>query len=395
MPGTTRRQILTGVSAAMALAPAAARGSPGRHAKDGAAINADQFLDKSFATKPAPALSMAVADVGRIRWAAAKGHADLELGVPASTSHAFPLGSVSKAITATCAARLATRGTLGLDAAISRWMPDLPDQHRDTTLRQLLTHRGGIRHYNKAEPDLGSQSGAIYMRPFLSDADVLGLFINDPLVSPPGTAVRYSSYGYTLASMVMAAAAGYPFLELVRREIGEPFGLSSLMPDDPWAIMPARAGQYMNELDVKALCASLPEAAKPKLTNGWANLPFNNPAYCWAGAGFAMTPSDAARFGAAMIASPGAKVTPEQRTLLFTPITAATEKSPPLGLGWRVDSDKKGRRRWHHAGATPGGRYLLAIYPDQRLSVAVAGNVMTMRMDVLQTAADLIDIFAS
>lgn len=395
MPGATRREILTGASVAMALAPAAALAEPGKHAKDRTTTNADAFLDKSFATKPAPALSMAVAGVSRIRWAAARGHADLELGVPASVSHAFPLGSVSKAITATAAARLATRGTLDLDAPISKWMPELPEQHRGTTLRQLLTHRGGIRHYNKAEPDMGSKSGAIYMRPFASDADVLGLFINDALVSPPGTTVRYSSYGYTLASMVMAAAAGRPFLELISAEIREPFGLSSLMPDDPWLIMPARAGQYMNDLDVKALCAGLPEAARPKLTNGWANLPFNNPAYCWAGAGFVMTPSDAARFGAAMIASPDAKLTPEQRALLFTPITAATEKSPPLGLGWRIDSDKKGRRRWHHAGATPGGCFLLVVYPDQRLSVALAGNVMTMRMDVLGTAADLIDIFAS
>ena len=87
-------------------------------------------------------------------------------------------------------------------------------------------------------------------------------------------------------------------------------------------------------------------------------------------------------------------VTRAERELLLTPVTAATKGAPPLGLGWRIDADKKGRRRWHHAGATPGGCYLLAVYPDQRLSVALAGNVMTMKMNVLQAASDIVDGFA-
>lgn len=391
----TRRHVLKGAAGATVALPSTLHAGSAQRVNNPVAAKAAQVMDRAFHTKPAPALSIAVAGADGLLWADAAGQADLELGTAATTAHRFPLGSVSKVFTAVIAAKLATRGTLDLDTAISRWMPDLPEQHRRTTLRQLLTHRAGIRHYDKAEPDVGSPGGAIYMRLYPTDADVLGLFIDDPLVAEPGAEVRYSSYGYTLASMVMAAAAERPFLDLVEQEVARPFGLSSLTPDDPWLVTEARAGRYMNDLDIKMLFASVPDAARPRLTNGWSNMPFGNPAYCWAGAGLVMTPSDTARFGAAMLASAGSPLTPEQHALLFTPVTAATKNSPPLGLGWRIDTDENGRRRWHHAGATPGGCNLLAVYPDQGLSVALAGNVMTMKLNVLQTAAEIIDAFTS
>lgn len=356
---------------------------------------ADAWLQRVFAKKPAPAISVAVAKPDGIMWAGTAGLAHLELAAPTYTDTLFPLGSISKVVTSTLAARLALRGVLDLDAPISTAIQGLPAQHRDTTLRQLLNHRAGIRHYTAAEADMGAPGLPVFMRVYRSEDDLLGLFINDPLVAAPGTTVNYSSYGYTLASMVIAATSGRSFLDLVEAEIALPFKLPSLVPDDPWSITPRRAGQYINDLDLRMLGASLLEGTMTTLGEGWANLPFNNPAYCWAGAGFLMTPSDTARFGAAMINTQVSVLSEAERTLLFTPVTEASKSSPTLGLGWRVDTDKTGRRRWHHAGATPGGCQQLVVYPDQGVSVAIAGNVMTMKMNLLQGAADLTDVFTS
>jgi CubicO group peptidase (beta-lactamase class C family) len=102
---------------------------------------------------------------------------------------------------------------------------------------------------------------------------------------------------------------------------------------------------------------------------------------------------DTAKFGAAMLDGPGSRITAEERALLFTPLTEKTDQSPPLGLGWRVDEDGKGRLRWHHAGSTPGGRTGLVVYPEQGLSIALAGNTMTAPGDVLGPASELADIF--
>ncbi len=124
------------------------------------------------------------------------------------------------------------------------------------------------------------------------------------------------------------------------------------------------------------LGAGLPPVLRPPLTDGWAKMAFSNPSYCWPGAGFLMTPSDAAQFGSAMTDTAQSRLTKQERDLLFTSDTAATKQMPPLGLGWRISPDQKGRIRWHHAGATGGGAYFLAVYPEQMMSVAIAATVM-------------------
>jgi CubicO group peptidase (beta-lactamase class C family) len=103
---------------------------------------------------------------------------------------------------------------------------------------------------------------------------------------------------------------------------------------------------------------------------------------------------DLARFGAALLEGPRSMITRAERALLFAPLTAASEASPPLGLGWRIDADKQGRLRWHHAGTTPGGRCGLVVYPEAGLSIALAGNTMTEPGEVLGAAAELADRFA-
>jgi CubicO group peptidase (beta-lactamase class C family) len=390
----TRRQILAGVAAAVAVSPFKVSAQGGKAAVPAAHPRASKLARKLFAGNPAPALSLAVARSKGIVWAEALGHANLEHDVAASPRHSFPLGSVSKVLTATAAARLVSRGVLDLDAPISGWLPDLPAHHRNTTLRQLLTHRGGVRHYGAKDLDPNGPGGAIYMRVYPSAREVMALFVDDALAAPVGSQVIYSSYGYTLASLAMQAAAGVEFRALIAAEIGKAFRLDSLVPEDPWAVLPLRASRYMNERDVSLLYDAVPEEARPRLTAGVANVPLSNPAYSWAGAGFLMTPSDTAKFGAAMLEGPNTRISAAERSLLFTPMTEKTPKSPPLGLGWRIDSDGKGRLRWRHEGATPGGRFSLVVYPKLDLAVAMAGNVMAMPLDVGKASSDLADAFA-
>ena len=353
----------------------------------------DTWTDEFHAAQPAPALAVAVADREGPVWSTARGTADLELEVAARPEHRFRIGSVSKVLTTTAAARLVSRGLVELDTPIAYWLPDLPPHHRATTLRQLFTHRGGVRHYLPRDLDPRQPGGSVLTRPSWTNAEILAALVDDDLVAPLGETVSYSSWGYSLASLVMEAAAGQPFLDLIDSEIARPFGLETLVADQPGAIVPGRVRGYVSEEERRRLQAQFPEARFPDAAAGWAPALPINPAYCWAGAGFLMSVPEMARFGAALLEGNGSRISPAERALLFTPLTEASESSPPLGLGWRIDEDARGRPRWHHAGATPGGRAALVVYPEQGLSIALASNCMVLPGDVLGPASELADIF--
>lgn len=389
---STRRSVLVGASALAAVAAAPARAAVPDAGKTARAGEILRTVSVAPPMSP-PALSMAVADAGGVVWAAALGKADLELGVDATPAHGFRIGSVSKVVTTAAAARLVSRGVLDLDAPIATWMPELPAHHRQTTLRQLFTHRGGVRHYAGRDLDPSAPGGAIYQRLYPSNKEVLAIFIDDPLVGPVGAEARYSSFGFTLASMVMEAAARRPFTEIVLTEVGTALGLKSLALDDPLALTPSRATGYSNARDMGLVSKAAADMFYAGRTEPWSNTPFFNPAYCWAGGGFLMTASDMARFGAAHLAASPA-FTGAERALLFTPMTEKTAAMPPLGLAWRIDADGKGRRRYHHAGSTLGGRANLTVYPDQGLAIAIASNAISGPGNVLQPSSDLADIFA-
>jgi serine beta-lactamase-like protein LACTB len=357
------------------------------------ADSADTWASDFHAAHGAPAMAFAVARPEGLIWSAARGLADLELAVPATPEHRFRLGSVSKVVTTTAAARLISRGILELDTPIAYWLPDLPAHHRQTTLRQLFTHTGGVRHYLSKDLDRNAPGGPVTQRHYPTRQSILALFIDDPLVDEPGRRVSYSSYGYTLASMVMETAAGQDFLGLIDEEIARPFALPSLTADDPLAIVPGRVAGYFTRRELSLLAAHMPGFEPAASAGEHANIGLSTPAFCWAGAGLLADMPDLARFGAALFDGPGTKIAAPERALLFTPLTQATDASPPLGLGWRIDADKRGRERRHHSGTTPGGRCALVLYPHAGLSIALAGNTMTEPGDVLGAAAELADTF--
>ncbi|MSP21011.1 MAG: class C beta-lactamase-related serine hydrolase [Alphaproteobacteria bacterium] len=115
----TRRGILLGTASLAAMsATSAAHAQLINPLK---AVRATDIARTLREAQPAPALSLAVANARGILWAEAYGKADLQLDIEVNPVHRFKLGSVSKVLTSTAAARLASRGVLDLDAPISTY----------------------------------------------------------------------------------------------------------------------------------------------------------------------------------------------------------------------------------------------------------------------------------
>src|SRR2546430_1986151 len=139
--------------------------------------------------------------------AVAVGETEHGSGDPVRRDTAFPVGSITKAFTATVAMVLVADSDLSLDAPISEYLPSLgadrDDRCRMITLRQLLSHTSGLA----TGPDtVTSPSIRRY---------VLDHCRRPSLVLPPRTAFSYSNIGYVLVGHLIEMVTGMSWWEAI------------------------------------------------------------------------------------------------------------------------------------------------------------------------------------
>ena len=177
-----------------------------------------------------PGAVVAVAVNGRIVWSEGVGLADVENNVPCSKDTVMRIASISKSLTAVAVAKAWQQGKLDLDAPIQKYVETFPEKSVDgvpasVTLRHLLSHMAGIRHYGS---DKEFKNTEYYIKKHYKTVnDSLKLFSNDELLSTPGTNFHYTTHGWTLISAALEVAMGRPFLQLMREEVLHPLHMTS------------------------------------------------------------------------------------------------------------------------------------------------------------------------
>jgi len=296
-----------------------------------------------------PGMGAAVVRDGKTLWAGGAGVRDAEQGLPVERDTVFRLASVSKAITATAAARLREQGALDVDAPVQSMLPWLQAPWEPITSRQLAAHLSGLPHY---QPRDAARGGVHY--PTMRDA--VAVFSDRALLAPPRAAYSYSSWGYTLLSAVVEARAGMPFLDYIAREVtpGLAIGADATDGNDPRV---SRAYEFVEGRAHRAAPHDF--------------------SYTWAGGGLAATPEALAQFGARVLA--GSVVSPATLEWMQQPTpladgTPARERDYEVGFGWRVARDNDGGRIVHHAGVTVGARSALVLWPGRGLAASLLSN---------------------
>lgn len=195
------------------------------------AINKCRNLVQSYMLRyGVPGAVVAVAVNGRVVWSEGIGLADVENNVPCSKDTAMRIASISKSLTAVAVAKAWQQGKLDLDAPIQTYVPGFPEKSIGgipvtITLRHLLSHMAGIRHYGS---DKEFDNKEYYIKKhYKTINDSLQLFSNDELLSAPGTSFHYTTHGWTLISAALEAAMGRPFLKVMREEVLQPLHMSS------------------------------------------------------------------------------------------------------------------------------------------------------------------------
>ncbi|HKV08793.1 MAG TPA: serine hydrolase domain-containing protein [Thermoanaerobaculia bacterium] len=319
------------------------------------------YLQEVWRSIGTPGISVAVLQRGRLVFSEGVGFADLDNMVPANGSTVYNVGSVSKAITAVAIMQLVEQGKVGLDEPIQKYVPTFPEKGSPITIRHIMTHTSGIRHYRSTDfPDSKDNEN---WKPYSSLEEAIKIFKDDPLLFKPGEYYFYSSYAANLLQGVVEKARGLAFEDYLRRYVWTPAGMLNTAFDIPERIVPHRAkGYYV--VDGKML-----------------NYPYGDLTYKFAGGGMISTAEDLVRLGAAL--NRGALLKPETVTLMYAPIAPVLqyrEKEPPQAtefsqaLIWRILKDQAGRTFVNHCGTVKGFNACLVNYPDQDLVVAILGN---------------------
>jgi len=293
---------------------------------------------------------------GEIVWSEPFGFASLELNVPVTRDTRFRLASVSKLFTAAVGARLASEGVVDLDEDVRTYSPEFPDKDAVITIRQLLGHLAGIRHYLPSDFDMSQPGGMIDLRLYDATPDALALFAGDPLVGEPGEQYAYSTFGYTLISSALENATDTPFLELIDEHVTGPLRLDSVMGDQIFQVVPNRTDFHHHwEPGVIGLA------------------PPGNAAYKWAGGGLLGNTDDLVRFGAAHL-EPGF-IDEAMFEQMFTSQATNAGEETGVGLAWRIGEDSSGNTVWHHSGSMSGARSTLLVFPERGLAVSLVSNM--------------------
>lgn len=297
-----------------------------------------------------PGLAVAIARGPQVVWAAGFGLADVENQVPVTGDSVFRIASISKPMAAVAVMQLVERGRVSLDDPIQKYVPDYPQKGEQTvTVRHLLTHQSGIRHYRPGEMES--------REPYATLAAAIGIFKNDPLLFVPGTRYLYSTYGYNLLAGVVERASGLSFGEYLRTRIWSPAGMTATALEQPQEIVPRRARQYVRG------------PGTPPVRNA----PYADLSVKWAGGGIISSAADLARFDIAL--GDARLLKPETMAEMQTAARLANGNRTGYGLGWMVFRDDQGRDWVAHSGGATGGTTYLLRDPARRVAVAVLTNI--------------------
>ena len=314
-------------------------------------------------TAGSPGLSAAVAVNGELIWSGASGLADVENGVPAAADSVYRIASISKPVAGTALMQLVDQGAIDLDAEIQTYFPTFPEKEFPITVRHLMTHTSGIRHYNPGEMDMKDHFDTIEA--------AIQIFKDDPLLFEPGTQYSYSSYAWNIVAGIVENVSGQTFDDYLQQNVWGPSGMEVTYLEHQGDIVPNRVRQYVKREDAA----------------GVVNAPFADLSIKWAGGGMIAAAPDLVRFALALDAE---TILPADiHARMTTPYQLADGTMSEYALGWRISTDEMGTWIAHSGGATGGSTRLLRL-PERGVAVAVFSNVQNAE-GLAETARRLAD----
>jgi len=309
----------------------------------------DAYIAREMQARRIPGVAVAVVERGAVTFKKAYGVANLETDTPVRTNSVFQLASLTKQFTAAAVMMLVEEGKVKLDAPISSYIENTPASWSSVTVRNLLTHTGGIT------------PGAIVRvdgTPLIDITAARALdFVSKPsLMFRPGEGAFYSDTGYFLLGLVIQKASGHAYRDFMQTRIFDALRMTDSTMLDKWKVV-------RNSVPVYTIHDG-------RISHWRRDWQYEVNAF----AGVCSTVEDLARWIAAFRGESLLKKTSIEQ--MWTPARLSNGQDALVtgdayGFGWML-SGYRGHRVVQHAGAS--GTFLLH-FPDDDLSVIVLTNL--------------------
>ncbi len=317
-----------------------------------AAEGLQQQLEALHAKSDVPAIAVALAVGDEVELAAvglrrADGEETVEVG------DAWHIGSCTKAVTALLAGRLVDRGVLTWETTVADVLDHLPasvgSQARGLTLKQLLSHTTGLpgREADGIVLPIG-RIQELMENPFPAQrrAAAMAVLSLEP-VAKSGEQWGYLNGGYIVASVMLEAAAGEPFEELMQRAVFEPLNITSA----GWG-PPAEVRGHTRQ------------------GNGWHPTELDNPKVYDAAGRLHVSLGDWVKLCRPLLEEGDGYLSASSREV----ITTAVSDDPAYALGWALADDPTLGRFLTHSGSNTVWLAQAVIVPDRDAVLLVAIN---------------------
>ena len=191
--------------------------------------NANRLLDKAINEGTVPGATAAAGVGGKLLWRYVGGQAQVLGGPPRAMREDtwFDLASLTKVMaTLPSLLVLASQGELSFGDSVRRFFPAWEARWDRVTLRQLLTHSGGLvpyRDYYQSIQGIDAYLAAISVEPW--DAE-------------PGRQVSYSDLGFITLGAVVERVSGLSLDRFAEEAVFEPLGIQEVQfrPDASMAL---------------------------------------------------------------------------------------------------------------------------------------------------------------
>jgi CubicO group peptidase (beta-lactamase class C family) len=319
----------------------------------------------------APGLAAAVVHNGEIRYLGGVGVRELGSDKMVTAETLFPIGSCTKAFTATALAMLVDEGKAGWDDPVRKHLPwfrlDDPFADRDVRLRDLLCHRIGL-----ARHDL-----LWYRAPWSVEESVRRMAFLERSTSFRST-FEYNNLAYLAAGLAISSIAKQPWHEFVHERLFKPLKMNkAVFTSGDARKAPNHASPHGHDAggkvvvipwydDDKQIRASGSIKANVGDLSNWLRFQLNRGKY----------------EGKSLVSADTLEETHTgQKTVekMSAAARAAGAIQVNYGLGWYI-SEYHGCGILEHGGAVDGFRARIILVPKKKLGLVLLTNLEDMEI---------------